>query len=145
MTHDETTRTGHEEPERPELTALLREAYAPPAGDLYWKGLERRIMAQVREQGREDARSREPDAWWMVLAQWRGVGLVAATLALLLTGALVAHEQRLAENARQLAAGAAYYTVFDGPSEAVSVAFTVPARGPVPAEAPERYLDPLEP
>lgn len=135
MTHD--PRIRHDTTEQPAVTALLREAYAPPAGDLYWKSLERRVMARVREAA--------PEAWWAVLAEWRAVGLVAATLALLLSGALVAREQRLASSARQLAAGAAYHTYFDGPVDEFDVAFTIPMSGPVPAEAPERYLDPLEP
>lgn len=131
-------RRSFETPADPEVTALLRRTYAAPDAPDYWDTLEARVMARVRQAA-------GPETWWGVIAGWRNAGLVAATLALLFTGALVAYEQRMAERARQLAAGAAAFTVFEGDTDDVSVAFTVRGRGRLPAEAPERYLDPFEP
>lgn len=122
----------------PAITELLRAAYAAPSDDSYWQALEERVMTRIRGVS-------APAAWWTFFAEWRTAGLVAATLALLLGGATVVREQQISQNARQLAAGIAYYTIFEDTSPDVTVAFKVPVSDAVPVEAPERYLDTFYP
>jgi len=62
----------------PDITALLRDVYAPPAEDAYWDGLHSRILAYVREH--QSAVVRIPVNWWSDLASWAGPGLAAAAL-----------------------------------------------------------------
>jgi hypothetical protein len=119
------------------VTALLRAAYAAPSDDNYWQSFEKRVMARINESA--------PVAWWAVFSEWRQAGVIAATIALLLAGATMVREQQFAENARQLAAGAAYYTIFEDANGDVSVAFTVPLSDSTPVGAPERYLDAIYP
>jgi hypothetical protein len=121
----------------PAVTALLRAAYAAPSDENYWQTFEKRVMSRINESA--------PVAWWAVFSEWRQAGAIAATVALILAGATMVREQQLAESARQLAAGAAYYTIFDDVSGDVSVAFTAPGPDSAPTEAPERYLDPFYP
>ena len=135
MNHDHRYRMERSPGADPAVTTLLRAAYAPPADEAFWTSLEARVMSRIQEA--------TPEAWWTVLSEWRGAGLVAAALALLLAGGTLVREQQLAESARQLAAGAAYYTVFEDGSGDFSMAFTIPTDEPV--VAPERYLDPFYP
>lgn len=121
----------------PAVTALLRAAYAAPADDTYWESFEQRVMSRIAESA--------PVAWWAVFSEWRQAGVIAATIALLLAGATMVREQQLAEGARQMAAGAAYYTIFDDFDGDVSVAFTAPEGETTPDEVPERYLDTFYP
>ena len=55
------------------IVSLMREAYMPPDAaawpDVYWSGLERRIMSRVGETER---------GWWADLVPWARMGLVAA-------------------------------------------------------------------
>ena len=53
------------------LKSLIREVYAPPAGDAYWAGLEQRIMSRVATGAGETS-------WWTVLAPYARPALVAA-------------------------------------------------------------------
>ncbi|MDQ3081032.1 MAG: hypothetical protein M3R07_02320 [Gemmatimonadota bacterium] len=57
------------------LASLIREAYTPPDAvtlpDVYWAGLESRIMARVSEAAGK--------GWWGELVPWARIGLVAAT------------------------------------------------------------------
>ena len=67
-----------------EVTGLLRDLYAPPAGGAYWEGLHSRIMANI-------ARHRVsviPVNWWSDLANWTGPGLAAAALLFVAAGML---------------------------------------------------------
>ena len=133
------TDAGRSAPLDADLAALLREAYAPPADDTYWAGLETRIMARVRSA---PAVATE---WWHVLSEWRTAGLVAAGLLLSLAGASLLHEQRLASQARELAAGAAYWTVFDGATDGTAIAFTVSPSTDPDERIVDRYLYVPEP
>ena len=54
-----------------DLTRALRQLYAAPTDETYWSTLERRIMARVVQE-----------EWWLPLAAWVRVGVVAAGLAL---------------------------------------------------------------
>lgn len=121
----------------PTVASLLRKTYAAPTADSYWTSLEERVMARISDA--------TPVAWWTVLAEWKQAGLVAATVALLLGGATIFREHQIANNARQLAAGAAYYTIFEDAPGDIAVAFTVPVSDHEPAELPERYLDTFYP
>lgn len=76
------------------LTGLIRDAYAPPDGDLYWAGLERRIMARVAAGDVGDT------PWWNVLAPWARPALVAAAAIFALAGVI---NQQLLESDAQLA------------------------------------------
>jgi hypothetical protein len=55
------------------LSALIRDAYAPPGGEAYWPGLEQRIMWRVASE------SQVENGWWNVLAPWGRPALIAAT------------------------------------------------------------------
>ncbi len=121
----------------PSVTMLLRAAYAPPAADDYWEKLEGRILARITGNA-------EPQvAWWSVFSEWRTAGMVAATLALLLTGATIMREVAMEAQAGALAANAAYINA-DNLPDGVPVTITVrPKRGD--EQLPERYLNPFEP
>jgi hypothetical protein len=76
------------------LTALIRDAYAPPGGDAYWLGLEGRIMARVASHVEGDA------PWWSVLAPWARPALIAAVGIFALAGIV---NQQFVESESQLA------------------------------------------
>jgi hypothetical protein len=61
-----------------DVTRLLREAYAPPAGDAYWRDLEARILSHVA--------SAPVYGWWDELDHWMRPALVAAAVVLLAAG-----------------------------------------------------------
>ncbi len=124
--------------EDPELTTVLRALYAAPADDGYWTGLEGRIMARLR-------RAEEQGEWWGVFAEWRAAGLVAAGLMLTLAGAALWKEYRMESEASQLAAGAAHWTVFDGPTDDMTIAFSVPGSRARTSGASDRYMFTAEP
>lgn len=119
---------GRETPDRspitdPELATALRAVYAAPTDDGYWSGMEDRIMARLRQ-------AETPLEWWNVLAEWRVArvaGLVAAGLMLTLAGFSLWQERQAEQDLRELAAGAAYWTIFDMESDDVNIAFTVPS------------------
>jgi hypothetical protein len=79
------------------LTSLVREAYTPPEaagfGEVYWSGLESRIMARIAADSAESG-------WWAVLAPWARVGLAAAAAIFMLAGVV---NQQLSEPAEQVA------------------------------------------
>src|ERR687887_2136090 len=54
-----------------DLTRALRQLYAAPADEAYWRTLERRILARLVEE-----------EWWLPLAAWVRVGVIAAGVAL---------------------------------------------------------------
>jgi hypothetical protein len=120
----------------PQVTMLLRAAYAPPADDEFWAGLQQRIVSRL-----QDAPS---VSWSAAVCEWRTATLVAATIALLVTGATIMREQALDATARRLAAGAAYFNT-DGVPEGEPVTITVRGRDSIPEDLPERYLNPFEP
>jgi hypothetical protein len=71
-----------------EVSRELRRMYAPPGGEAFWEGLERRILARVALA--------EEDVWWRQLARWRRGIAVAAAAALMIAAFVVRHsdEQR---------------------------------------------------
>lgn len=115
-----------------EMTALLRSVYAAPRDESYWQGLEQRVMARINES--------PVVAWWSVLSEWRTAGAIAATLALLLAGATVVRDVAAARTAREIAARA----VIESGLPVEDATFSFGARVRLPADAPERYLDPFD-
>lgn len=118
----------------PTVTMLLRAAYAPPADDAFWAGLEQRIRSRLQEQ--------PTSTWWSVLAEWRTAGLIAATLALLVSGATILSEQAMEARTARVAAESAL-RIDNG--SGVEVVISVKSRDSVPDYQPERFLNPLEP
>ena len=116
----------------PDVTARLRAAYAARIADGYWQGLEQRIMARLNES--------PVVAWWSVLAEWRTAGAIAAALALLLAGATVVREVTLQRTTRETVARAA----IESGVPVDDATFSFGARIRLPADAPERYLDPFD-
>ena len=114
-----------------DVTALLRSVYAAPRDEGYWQGLEQRVMSRLNES--------PIVAWWSVLSEWRTAGAIAATLALLLAGATVVRDVAAARTAREIAARAVIESGI--PDDAT---FSFGGRMRLPADAPERYLDPFD-
>lgn len=79
------------------LASLIREAYTPPDaagfGDIYWSGLESRIMARVAAEAGDRG-------WWAELVPWARIGLAAAAAIFVLAGIV---NQQLSEPAEQIA------------------------------------------
>ena len=121
----------------PSVTMLLRAAYAPPHGDGYWEGFESRIMSRIA------AGAEAVTPWWSVMAEWKSVGLIAATITLLVTGATVMRDMALERQASSIAARAAYFNA-DNIPEGVPVTITVGRRRGAD-DLPARYLNPFEP
>ncbi|HJR67196.1 MAG TPA: hypothetical protein VJ802_12285 [Gemmatimonadaceae bacterium] len=84
----------HIEPEDSRVTAALRALMAPPQDPTYWSGLEASMLARLADD--ED--------WTAPFARWTSAGLIAAALAALITGAVLArtHEVEAREMATQL-------------------------------------------
>lgn len=59
------------------VTRGLREAYAAPSDDAYWRGLEARILSRLTESAVATV------AWWEELDRWMRPALVAAGIVLL--------------------------------------------------------------
>ncbi len=116
----------------PDMSALLRVAYAAPQDEGYWLALEQRVMSRLHES--------PVVAWWSVLSEWRTAGAVAATVALLLAGATVVREVTLERSARETVARAA----IESGVPIDDATFSFGARIRLPADAPERYLDPFD-
>lgn len=77
------------------LVSLIRGAYTPPDAaawpDVYWSGLERRIMARV---------AADEKSWWAELLPWARLGLVAAAAIFAAAGIV---NQQMAEPVDQVA------------------------------------------
>ena len=115
-----------------DVTALLRAVYAAPRDEGYWQGLEQRVMSRLNET--------PVVAWWSVLSEWRTAGAIAATVALLLAGATVMRDVALERSAREIAARA----VIESGIPVDDATFSFGGRMRLPADAPERYLDPFD-
>ena len=76
------------------LSALIRDAYAPPGGEAYWPGLEQRIMARVASESQVET------GWWSVLAPWARPALIAAAALFAIAGVI---GQQLTESDEQVA------------------------------------------
>ncbi len=124
----------------PRLTAMLRTTYAAPSATEYWSGLEQRVLARLGDV--------RPLAWWSAFAEWRTVGMVAATLALLLSGAALVRHQAVKATPSFMANGLPLDSTYDAALQRAldgeSVMFTASPRRRLPEDAPERYLNPLD-
>ena len=69
-----------------ELTRALRAAYAPPGGEAFWEGLERRILARVS--------ATDEDIWWRQLSRWRRGLALAGAAAIIMAGLVAQHSNR---------------------------------------------------
>ena len=104
-----------------EVTRVLRDVYSSPAANAsYWDTLESRIMARIATAG-------EGVEWWGVFHGWVRVGLAAAVLAAVLTGAAVLREREAQERL-------AYQAVMESAS-------VIPVAGPTIARGPSRNRD----
>lgn len=128
-THIDNTRSPGDDPA---VTALLRAAYAAPREEGYWQGLEQRVMARLSES--------PVVAWWSVLSEWRTAGAVAATLALLLAGATMVREITMERTAREMA----LQQIIESGMPLDDATFSFRLGDKLPADAPERYLDPFD-
>ena len=114
-----------------DVTALLRAAYAAPRDEGYWEALEQRVMSRLNES--------PVVAWWAVMSEWRTAGAIAATVALLLAGATMVREATMERTAREMALRHA----IDAGMPLDDATFSFRVGGRLPADAPERYLDPF--
>jgi len=104
-----------------EVTRVLRDVYASTATNAsYWDMIESRIMARIAAGG-------EPPEWWGVFHGWVRVGLAAAVLAAVLTGAALWRERETQERL-------AYEAVMESAS-------VIPVAGPTIARGPIRSRD----
>lgn len=103
-----------------------RELHRPPAGDLYWRGLESRIMARITAAQAE---------WWQFFGGWVRVGLAAAAVAAVIAGAALART-------KEAQARIAYEAAMEAASGGVPIAGPVSARssGRDTREATLRYV-----
>jgi len=104
-----------------EVTRVLRDVYASPAPNAsYWDTLESRIMARIASAG-------EAPEWYGVFHGWVRVGLAAAVLAAVLTGAALWRERETQERL-------AYEAVMESAS-------VIPVAGPTIARGEGRSRD----
>ncbi|MCA0375151.1 MAG: hypothetical protein LCH84_05750 [Gemmatimonadetes bacterium] len=127
----------------PEVTRLLQAHYAPPVDAAYWSGLEQRMLQRLSTAMQETVLR---PSWWSGFAElrpadWRTAGLVAATLALLAAGATFVRDRAADAHARDIAARAAVEAAMPLPIDDATLSR---ARPHLPADAPERYLNPLD-
>jgi hypothetical protein len=136
---------GHGPDADPRVTDLLRSHYAAPQDELYWNGLEERVMLGVT-RGIVHLNDLRP-AWWSGFGEFRtadirNVGLIAATIALLVAGATFARDAQLDASARAMAQRAAVESALPLPLDDATL--TSRMRSRLPEDAPERYLHPLD-
>lgn len=127
----------------PQVTAMLRTYYAAPQHDAYWASNEQRIMQSLSERLQARVLELRP-SWWsgfseIRTADLRTAGLIAATLALLATGATFVRDQAANAQARELAAREVVES-----TQPLEDAMLTRVRPHLPADAPERYLHPLD-
>ena len=70
------------------ITRLLRGAYAPPADESYWEGLETRILSLIASHRLGIVRTQSN--LWSVLERWATPGLAAAGLLFIAAGLFLA-------------------------------------------------------
>ena len=136
---------GHGPNADPRVTDLLRSHYAAPQDETYWNGLEERVMLGVT-RGIVRINDLRP-AWWSGFGEFRNTdirtaGLIAATIALLVTGATFVRKAELDASARAMAQRAAVESALPLPLDDATLTSRMRAR--LPEDAPERYLHPLD-
>jgi hypothetical protein len=79
----------HTDDDDTDITRGLRQLYAAPAGDGYWRGLEARILSRLTEP--------PTIAWWEELDRWMRPALAAAAVILLAAGVAVVRTYQVEE------------------------------------------------
>ena len=74
-----------------DVTRLLRQHYAAPTGDAYWRGLEARILSHLT--------SAPSIGWWDELDRWMRPALVAAAVLILASGVAVFRDYQAEQDA----------------------------------------------
>ena len=115
----------HTNREDDDVTRALRQLYAPPRDDAYWRGLESRILSHLREGAIPTI------AWWDELQGWARPALAAAAVVLVAVGIAVVRD-------RQLVQESAYAAVFTPTALPVETAVRPVLQDP--REATLRYL-----
>lgn len=104
-----------------EVTRVLRDVYTSPAPNAsYWDTLEARIMARIAGAG-------EAPEWWGVFHGWVRLGLAAAVLVAVVSGATLLREREAQDRL-------AYESVMESAS-------VIPVAGPTMARGPSRSRD----
>ena len=104
-----------------EVTRVLRDVYASPAPNAsYWDTLESRILARIAGAG-------EAPEWWGVFHCWVRIGLAAAVLAGVLSGAALLRDREAQDRL-------AYESVMESAS-------VIPVAAPTIARGPSRSRD----
>lgn len=75
-----------------ELERGLRELYAPPADEGYWRGLEARILSRLTEGTNASI------GWWDELDRWMRPALVAAAVLLMAVGVAFVRAQQMEQD-----------------------------------------------
>ncbi|QJR36262.1 hypothetical protein [Gemmatimonas groenlandica] len=127
---------GHGPDADPRVTDLLRSHYAAPQDETYWHGLEERVLMHINVLR---------PSWWSGFGEFRtadirNVGLIAATIGLLVAGATFVREAERNATAREMAQRAAVESAL--PLNDATLTSRVRVR--LPEDAPERYLHPLD-
>ena len=78
-----------EDDDNGDVTRALRAIYAAPQGDVYWRGLEARILSRLTEA--------PTIAWWEELDRWMRPALAAAAAILLAAGVAVVRSYQVEE------------------------------------------------
>ena len=72
-----------------DVTRALREMYAAPQGDVYWRGLEARILSRLTES--------PTIAWWEELDRWMRPAIAAAAVIVVAAGVAVVRTYQVEE------------------------------------------------
>lgn len=125
------------------VTEFLKSHYAAPQNEAFWVRQERRIMQALPPRLSKVARDVRP-AWQRRVSRlrttdFRAVGLIAATLALLAAGASFVRNHAADARAREIAAR----EIVESTQPLDDIMLTR-VRPHLPADAPERYLHPLD-
>jgi hypothetical protein len=116
-----------------EITEMLRDVYAPPAGGAYWDDLEQRILSYIKAH----TEAVIPVNWWSDLAGWAAPGLAAAALLFVAAGLLWSRQKD--EDLRVTYQAVTEYPATDVLPGAVQVV-TAPHDGSSQREATFRYV-----
>lgn len=127
----------------PLVTEFLKSHYAAPRSEAFWSRQELRIMQALPQRLSKVAREVHP-AWQRNVSRFRttdfrAAGLVAATLALLAAGASFMRSHAADARAREMAAR----EIVESTQPLDDIMLTR-VRPNLPADAPERYLHPLD-
>jgi hypothetical protein len=74
-----------------DVTRGLRQLYAAPAGDGYWRSLEARILSRLTETSHSIT-------WWDELDRWMRPALVAAAVVLLAAGVALFRDHQVEQD-----------------------------------------------